>query len=160
MNVVTTTVRHARPGDEPELLRVVHAAFAEYEGRLVPPSGAHGETVETLAEKLAVGALVAEAANETIGCLFYRERGDDLYVGRLAVLPAWRGRGVGRALVEAAYDVGRGRNLAAAVVGVRLQLPENIGFFGSLGFRPFDLGTHEGVDQPTFLWLRRPLREE
>jgi hypothetical protein len=34
-------VRPGRSGDEHALLEVVHAAFAEYEGRLVPPSGAH-----------------------------------------------------------------------------------------------------------------------
>ena len=148
-------VRQARSSDEQALLELVHAAFAEYAGRLAPPSGAHVETVETLREKLEHGALVAEADGEVVGCLFYRDREDGLYVGRLAVAPSWRGRGIGRQLMDAASEVARTRGLDAVVVGVRLQLPENIGFFASLGFRPFDVGRHDGFRYPTFLWMHR-----
>jgi GNAT superfamily N-acetyltransferase len=150
-------VRPARSGDEQSLLELVLAAFAEYEGRLAPPSGAHRETVATISERLEHGALVAEADTEAVGCLFYRDRGNDLYVGRLAVLPTWRGRRIGRELLAAAYELARARGLAKVTVGVRLQLPENIGFFASMGFRPFDVGTHDGFRHPTFLWMQRLL---
>ena len=150
-------VRAACSGDEQALLDVVHAAFAEYQGRLVPPSGAHRETVETLREKLEEGALVAESAGELVACLFYRERGDGLYVGRLAVLPDWRAHGIAGRLLESAYELAQARALHAVVVGVRLQLPENIGFFAAQGFRPFDVGTHDGFAHPTFLWMHRLL---
>jgi len=150
-------VRPARSGDEHALFEVVQAAFAEYEGRLVPPSGAHAETADTIAERLELGALVAEVDAEPVGCLFYRKREHDLYLGRLAVLPAWRGRGVARMLVDAAEDLARDRDLEALTVGVRLQLPQNIGFFASLGFRPYDVGTHDGFAHPTFLWMKRLL---
>ena len=150
-------VRPARSGDERALLGLVHAAFAEYEGQLEPPSGAHTETAETIAERLQQGALVAEAGAEIVGCLFHRERANDLYVGRLAVLPAWRGRGIARVLLDAADGVARGRGLGGLMVGVRLQLPENIGFFTSVGFRPHDVGTHDGFRHPTFLWMQRLL---
>jgi GNAT superfamily N-acetyltransferase len=153
------SVRTAGPGDEEELLRVVHAAFAEYEGALVPPSGAHRETAETIAGRLAHGALLAERDRAPVGCVFYEERGQELYLGRLAVIPAWRGRGVARELLESAFELGRSRGLVAATVGVRLQLPENIGFFAAMGFRPYDVGSHEGFSRPTFLRMRRELEE-
>jgi GNAT superfamily N-acetyltransferase len=154
---VTLTVRSAGAADAEPLVQLVHAAFADYEGRLTPPSGAHAETAETIRERLEQGALVAEADAGPVGCLFYRDQGRDLYIGRLAVLPSWRGRGVGKMLMESAAELGRDRGVEALVVGVRLQLPENIGFFASLGFRPFDVGTHDGFRHPTFLWMRRPL---
>jgi GNAT superfamily N-acetyltransferase len=154
---VTLRVRPAAPGDVPALLRLVHAAFAEHEGRLTPPSGAHRENATTIAERLEHGALLAEEGSEPLGCLFYRERGRELYVGRLAVLPSRRGLGVGRKLLETAFELGRERGLEAVIVGVRLQLPENIGFFTSIGFRPYDVGTHDGFSYPTFLWMRRLL---
>lgn len=154
------SVRAAGRGDEKDLLRVVHAAFAEYEGALVPPSGAHAETAETIAGRLAKGALLAERDSEPVGCVFYEERERELYLGRLAVIPAWRGRGVARERLESAFELGRKRGLAAATVGVRLQLPENIGFFAAMGFLPYDVGSHEGFRRPTFLRMRRDLREE
>jgi GNAT superfamily N-acetyltransferase len=150
-------VRPARSGDKHALLALVHAAFAEYEGRLAPPSGAHAETADTIAERLELGALVADVDAAPVGCLFYRERERDLYIGRLAVLPDWRGRGIARLLLDAAEDLARDRGFGALTVGVRLQLPENIGFFAALGFRPFDIGTHDGFRHPTFLWMQRLL---
>jgi GNAT superfamily N-acetyltransferase len=154
------SVRPAGSGDEQEILRVIHAAFAEYAGRLVPPSGAHAETAETIAERLRHGALLAASGSDPIACVFYRDDGDDLYLSRLAVLPSWRSCGIARNLLEAAYELGRVRALAGATVGVRLQLPENIGFFTAMGFRPYDVGTHEGFRSPTFLRMRRRLEEE
>jgi GNAT superfamily N-acetyltransferase len=150
-------VRTAGPADLPDLVGLVHEAFAEYAGRLEPPSGAHRETDSSLGERLAGGALVAVDGTAALGCVFHAEQGADLYLSRLAVLPSARGRGIGRRLVESAFDVGRSRGLAAATVGVRLQLPENIGFFAALGFEPYELGSHEGARHPTFLRLRRPL---
>jgi GNAT superfamily N-acetyltransferase len=160
VNTPMLSMRPAGSGDEQEIVRVIHAAFAEYEGRLVPPSGAHAETAETIAERLRHGALLAESGAAPIGCVFCREDGEDLYLSRLAVVPSWRRRGIARSLLEAACELGRARGLACATVGVRLQLPENIGFFVAMGFRPYDVGTHEGFRWPTFLRMRRRLEEE
>ena len=37
-----------------------------------------------------------------IGCAFIAEQADHFYLGKLAVLPACQGRGIGRRLLEAA----------------------------------------------------------
>lgn len=55
----------------------------------------------------------------------------DGHIGRVAVLPAWRGRGVGRALVAALLELARRRGLHR----VRLSAQTGaIGFYETLGF--------------------------
>ena len=152
------TVRAAGLADLNAVVELVHASFAQYRGRLVPESGALRETAGTLRERLARGAaFLALDGDRLVGCVFVHEHEGAAYVGRLAVRPDERGRGIARALVEAALDWGRERGFAEASCGVRLALPENAGFFASLGFRPVELGFHDGIRNPTFLWLRRPL---
>src|SRR5688500_5256162 len=78
--------------DLPVLLMVLHAAYAEYVGRLDPPSGAHKETVESLGQKLATAHAVKAVLDQTIvGCVFYEDEPANVYLSRLAVLPGQRG---------------------------------------------------------------------
>jgi hypothetical protein len=52
------TLREAGSDDAHVLLRLMRAAFEEYEGVLDPPSGAHQETIDTVRRRLARGAAV------------------------------------------------------------------------------------------------------
>lgn len=56
----------------------------------------------------------------------------DAHIGRMAVLPQWRGRGVGRALLKAALERARARRLPA----VRLHAQTHaLGFYARTGFQ-------------------------
>jgi predicted N-acetyltransferase YhbS len=83
------------------LSRLIIAAFSACETRLDPPSSALKETPEAIREKLAThGAAIAESDGKAVGCvLFTPEDANALYIGRLAVDPAWRRRRVARALI-------------------------------------------------------------
>jgi predicted GNAT family N-acyltransferase len=50
--------------------------------------------------------LALDGADQPIGCARLLPDG---HIGRMAVLPAWRGRGVGRALLDAAIHAARAR---------------------------------------------------
>jgi len=50
--------------------------------------------------------LVIDTAGQAIGCARLLPDG---HIGRMAVLPAWRGRGVGRALLAAVLDTAQAR---------------------------------------------------
>ncbi len=52
-------------------------------------------------------------------------------IGRVCVLPAYRGRGVGAALIEAALAHARGRGAPLSRLGAQVQA---IGFYERLGF--------------------------
>ena len=129
------------PAAEPvdELLALVHGAFAG----LQPPSSVLNETIDDVARRLREGfALVARADGRLIGSVFAARQGDALYLARLAVAPAWRKQGVGRALVEASAAEARAMGLERLTLRVRQNLPGNRAYFEKLGFAV----TGEGQD--------------
>ena len=95
-------LRDATDRDVPALLEVLLAAFLEYQQVLEPPSASHTETLETVGRRLGRGrAVVAEIQNHIVGFAFYEVQNDGLfYFSRLWVLPAFRRRGIGLALVK------------------------------------------------------------
>ena len=101
MGAGATALREAIAADLPTLLALVHGAFEEYRGRLDPPSGAHAETIETLGRALRTGAaLLVSVDGQPAGCVFYHREPDHVYLGRLSVLAAYRGHGLGGALTD------------------------------------------------------------
>src|SRR3954453_15851685 len=85
-------IRPARVDEAPAIASLLHRAFAQYDGVLVPRSGAMDETLATVAARLRdESCLVALGGNRLVGCVFYKPRGDAIYFGRLARLPE-RGR--------------------------------------------------------------------
>jgi GNAT superfamily N-acetyltransferase len=72
-----------------------------------------------------------------------------LHVGRVSVVPAWRGRGLAGALIKACEGEAKRRALARMTLRVRLELPENERLFERLGFERRALDAHDGFDQPT-----------
>jgi ribosomal protein S18 acetylase RimI-like enzyme len=150
------TIREAILDDAPTLLALMVAAFAEYEGLLDPPSGAHGETVATVVRKLSSGgAALALVDGEPAGFAFYEPDDDLLYFGRLSVLSRFRNRGIGRALLD--YVEARARHTGAAGVslGVRLQLPHLVARYERLGYHITEYMTHDGYDKPTYVYMEK-----
>jgi ribosomal protein S18 acetylase RimI-like enzyme len=142
--------------DAPTLLRVLQAAFEEYRGRLDPPSGAHRETAGKIRQKLTIGRAVVGLIEQTVvGCVFYQPQGDHVYLDRLAVLPEYRRRGLGRALVE--YVEARARELVLPCIrlGVRTALPQNQAYYERMGYRVVEYASHAGYTEPTYLILEK-----
>jgi GNAT superfamily N-acetyltransferase len=130
---------------------LLRSAFASL-GDLDPPSGALEETAESLTRRIGIETLIlARDAARIVGCLFCTPRSESLYLGRVAVDPAERRRGIGAALIDAAASEARQANLARLILGVRVALPENRTFFESCGFRVVGAGCHAGYSSPTFL---------
>ena len=144
--------------DVTTIVSIIHLAFQEYDGRLDPPSGAHRETPEKILDRLAtdrpVLALLGERA---IGCVFYRAEQDHMYFGRLAVLPPYRGRGIGDALI--AYVEARARDFGLPCVrlGVRVVLPNLRARYERLGYRLLEERRHKGYSQTTYLIMEKVL---
>jgi len=156
----TLILRAATAVDAPAIAATIAAAFEEYRGKLEPESGAFGETAEGIAGELArdSGAIVAERNGQMVACVMVKLLEDDLYFGRLSVLPAARGQGIARRLVEAVEDEARRRELSGVRLGVRIVLTENQRLFTSLGYVETGREAHEGFDHPTSINMRKPLR--
>ena len=85
------------------------------DGVIDPPSSVHRLTSETLRAKARseIGFL-AQAGDAIVGCAFIAEKADHFYVGKLAVLPAHQGHGVGTPLAAAPPSSMPSRRQAAA----------------------------------------------
>lgn len=153
---MTILLRDAAEGDVETVTTMIRAGFAEYEGKLDPPSGAHAETPEKVRAKMAMGgAVMAFIDSVCVGVvLFYPEDGF-LYLGRLAVLPDYRALGVGKVLIEAVESKAQALGLPGVQLSVRLALPRNRTYFENMGYQVVSYHTHPDYSEPTFMTLEK-----
>ena len=115
-----------------------------------PPLSVLKETAADFAARLRdETAFIVEAEAQLVGSVFCATKGDALHVGRLAVAPAWRRRGVASALLEAAKAEARRRGLARITLGARIALPGNVALFSRHGFAVVAETCHPGFTRPT-----------
>ncbi len=137
---------------------LIHRAFDQYRGRIQPEPSAFAESADSIRSALEQGPIVlARRASRVIGCVSVRRRGEAAYAGRLAVEPAERGAGVGRALMTEAEGLARGLGFSRLRVETRLVLTANRAFFRALGFVEGAWHSHPGFDHPTYVELEKIL---
>ena len=151
-------LREATDDDIPSIVRVTRAAFEEYTGWLNPPSGAPNETPEKVRAKLASGSgVLALIGDWVVGSVYYNAEAEYVYLGRLAVLPKYRGRGIGTALVAEVERRARELGLARVRLGVRVALPHLRVLYERLGYQVYQERYHEGFTEPTYLMMEKLL---
>jgi predicted N-acetyltransferase YhbS len=157
------TIRAAEPAEAEAIWRLTVEAYRPARERLHPPSGVFRETVADVQRAIDEGAVyVARGGGNIVGAVRVQPARDQdaLYCGRLAVLPAARHRGIGTALMERVERHAREAGYPAVVLGVRLELPDNLRFYARLGYRIVGEESHPGYTRPTFAWLRNDLIAE
>lgn len=155
-------VEIARIGEEfgrwNELLAMIRASFAYMDGVIDPPSSVHRLTPELLAAKAeAETGFVALAAGEIAGCAFLAEQPDHFYLGKLAVAPAWQGRGVGALLMRAAERHALMAGKPVIELQTRVELAGNQRLFARLGFAETGRSAHAGFERPTSVTMRKEI---
>ena len=145
--------------DAPAAAALIRAAFADQGKATDPPSSALRETPEIVAEKLVKGGGAGlERDGRLIGVVLWAPQEDALYVGRLAVAPAWRGRGLAGRLLQAAEAEAARRGFARLRLHARIELPSNRRLFARHGFVEVELRAHLGYAEPTFAVMEKTLR--
>ena len=140
------------------LLLLIQDAFATLDRVIDPPSSAGRLTAEILhyktVKETAYGML---CDGELAGCVFLADKGDHLYLGKLAVAAPFRGLGVARHLVEQAEKLGRERGMSHIDLQVRVELTDNQKLFKKLGFAVIAETMHPGFTRVTSLTMRKAL---
>jgi GNAT superfamily N-acetyltransferase len=130
-------LRPHTPADLPDIARILYAAFRSIAERHNFPLDFPTPEVADHAAKLFGGhpkffGVVAEADGRLVGSNFLDERDPIPAVGPITVDPAYHGKGVGRRLMEAVIERGRG------AAGVRLVQDAfnttSMSLYTSLGF--------------------------
>lgn len=141
-----------------QLLLLIQNAFAPMEGLIDPPSSAGLLTADGLREKTRHEiAYAVQSGGQLAGCVFLADKGDHLYLGKLAVSDQFRGQGLARILVGQAEKLAHERGMSHIDLQVRIELVQNQNLFKKLGFITVAETMHPGFDRVTSLTMRKSL---
>jgi GNAT superfamily N-acetyltransferase len=133
----------ADPADAALVRGITLEAFAEHRKVLRPPSGSHAETVAEVETAIASGgAVLAWEDGMAVGTARFERGRGHLYVRRVAVLPAHRGRGIASEIMHYLEDVAVAEGFQRVQVGVRMSLPRNVSLYERLGYKLIDVSPH------------------
>jgi ribosomal protein S18 acetylase RimI-like enzyme len=150
-------IKRATVEQAPVVHGIVQAAFAEYQGKLAAPPGALSDTPADAEHDISEGVvLIAWAGGEPVGTVRYRLEPDYVYVGRLAVIPNHRGRGIGQSLMAHIEEMAPGLGRRRIQLGTRKSMPSNIAFYTAIGYEVAGEEPHpSGADR--VVWLVKQL---
>lgn len=141
------------------LAGLLRSSFAEFAGLFDPPSGALSETRESIQETLKTGAgFIVEVQGQAVGCVFSRREDGCCWLFRLGVLPNFRGKGIGVALVAAVEESARGGGFEKVRLGTRLAVPRNIAYYQALGYEHVEDGIHPETGLPFYAVMEKDLK--
>ena len=116
----------------PKLLDLLHAAFAYQQTRIDPPSSLQQLNAETIVHKAQQETVfLAYQNNQLVACVFVKNLQHALYVGKLAVLPAAQGQGIGPQMIKVVEEHAINNNLSCLELQVRIELQENQATFSN-----------------------------
>lgn len=151
-----TPYRVTAPYDWDSLLALIQAAFAYMDGVIDPPSSMHRLTAADIAAQAGATEIWA-IGQPALACMFLTPRGDQLYLGKLAVAEGQRGKGLARSLIGTAMVRAKALGLQGVELQTRIELTANHATFRALGFTETGRSAHPGFDHPTTLTFRRAL---
>lgn len=127
-------IRPAVAADLPHLERIENEADSLLVDLLQPD---HWHPAPTDAERLADRGIILVAEGEdgaVVGFVHVLEFDGGAHLEQVSVLPAFGGRGIGRALVEAAKDAARESGYERLTLRTFADVPWNAPFYASAGF--------------------------
>ncbi|WP_235549587.1 GNAT family N-acetyltransferase [Paenibacillus sp. Soil766] len=133
---MTIAIREATIDESELIYQLMTASFKEYDGKLNPPSGALKETVDHTIHTFNIGGGAALACEgvKAVGSARYKPIDDYMYIGRVSVLPDYRGKGICKALLTFVENKARDQGIMETRVEVRLSIPENIRLYERLHY--------------------------
>lgn len=129
------TIRRARPSDGPAVRRFVFATLEEHD--IVPDPEGHDKDVMTFGQDFdPVDAFVADVDGVAVGSIMVAPRDAETgWLSKFFVDRAFRGRGIGRALLEQAVTAARARGYRRLELDTRTFFREAIHLYESTGWK-------------------------
>src|SRR5262249_15968115 len=122
------------------------------------PSSTHAETVDDVLRSISGGgAVLAWDDGKAIGSARFTRKPDYFYIGRVAVLPLYRGKGTASAMMGYLQNLARESGYKRAQLGVRMALPQNLAFYQRLGYEIARIDPHERAPQTLVATLTKVL---
>ena len=138
-------IRRAISEDVPAIEACARAAYAIYVERI---GREPAPMVADFARQVINGQIwiLAQHTN-LLGFVVFYPRDDHLHLENLAMVPAIKGRGLGRRLLEFVEDEARRRSLAAVELYTHEKMIENQVFYPRCGYREIDRRIEDGFDR-------------
>lgn len=125
--MATLSIERMQPSDLDEVLAIERASFS------MPWS--RGAFVYEIEQNRVARCYVIREANRLVGYICVWEVADEMHVTNIAVHPAARRRGIGRALLGSVLEDARQRAMRLVVLEVRPSNAEARALYESFGFR-------------------------
>ncbi|HLJ06375.1 MAG TPA: GNAT family N-acetyltransferase, partial [Acetobacteraceae bacterium] len=121
------------------------------------PSALRVTEADVAAHLASGGGAVADADSVIVGSALWIEQDGGIYLSRLAVHPAWRGRGIAKALVAAGEAEAREKKQPRIYLSTRIPLLDNRRLFAACGFVETTREAHPGYAEPTSVHMEKRL---
>ena len=132
--LVAHAIRRARPDDGPHVRAFVFATFEEY-GIVADPDGLDADVMRFGEHDAPVDAFVAEADGAAVGSVMVSPHSEGVgWLSKFFVSRAFRGRGVGRALLAQAVAAARARGYRRLELDTRTFFKEAVHLYVSTGW--------------------------
>ena len=127
-------IRDAKQADKDILVTLIRDSFRDVAGKFALPAFNAKERVESDFEK-GLKYYILEVNDRTCGCVALEKAGPDLcYLGRLAVLPEYRNKGFGQALVNHLFEQARKFGIRRVEIGIISKHRKLKNWYKKLGF--------------------------
>lgn len=149
-------IRIATPEDAAQVAFVLHESFAEYRDSYTAEAfAATTPAGDVVLNRMKEGPVwVALLGDTVVGTASAVERGEDLYIRGMAVLPAGRGLGIGRLLLKQIEDYACQHNHRRLTLSTTPFLYSAIRLYEHFGFARSEEGSDTLFGTPLFTMVK------
>jgi GNAT superfamily N-acetyltransferase len=168
---VTVAIRSALPAEIEAVREIERASAQRFVGLMDAIAADEPSPATLLARRLDDGGLLVATVDDVLAAfVMFRPLEDRLYVEQIDVLPAFAGRRLGAALLEAVSEHARTLGLVGLVLSTFRDVPWNAPYYRRLGFVALETLTPgllairaehraRGLDEDRRLFMARPARD-
>lgn len=145
-------LRRATRDDVEAIRALVDGAYSPYIARIGKPPGPMLDDYQQVVEDHEV--YVALEAGQVAGVLVMQREGSDMLLANVAVLPACKGKGLGKALMQFCEEYARQAGCQAIRLYTHERMTENIAIYQKLGYHETHRAHEHGFAR---VFMRKPL---